>query len=195
MSWLSQVQRVVHELADVVRPTFGPHGLDQLLLSTSHSILITNSSSTILSSLTPSHPIASLICHQLRTTSHTFGDGTATLLLCLEAAIDEAVRLVTEREVDVHSEGERAGHDRARYARAMHGLLAGLAEVEREWLSDGPDGRETALMHKMRRMGREVGADDASMASTHRQLLTTQLGTLHSICPTRCAHLPFHSSL
>ena len=181
MSWLSQVQVVVHQLADVVRPCFGPHGLDHLLLSPSHSILITNASSTILSSLTPSHPIASLLQHQLRSTSTLTGDGTATLLLLLEAAIHHTTHLfLTHHGVHVHPHGTTTDHDRARYAQAMHGLLAGLAEVEREWVGGRADGGETGLMELMRGLGREVAAGHASMVDACRQLLTTQLGTLRT---------------
>ena len=179
MSWLSSVQRVVRQLADVIRPTFGPQGLDQLLLSPTSSMLITSSASTIFHALTPSHPIASLVCHQLRSTSQLVGDGSAALLLLLEAAVDEAVRAVTERGVKVHDERDASSHvQRMQYAQAMQWLLAGLARVEREWLGGlgEKDEEEMGLMRAMRRSGRDVADDFSSALSACVQLLETQLG-------------------
>ena len=179
MVWLREVHRVVRELTDVVRPTFGPQGLDQLFLSTNHSILITSSASTILHSFTPSHPIASLICHQLRSTSLLVGDGSATLLLLLEAAVNEAVRAVEERGVSLHGADNESSHtQRAKYAQAMHWLLAGLATVEQQWLRPQTEDEveESGLIQTMRRVGRDVTNDLPSMLGACRQLLQTQLG-------------------
>ena len=177
MSWLAQVQRVVRELADVVRPTFGPAGHDQLLQSASNAILITNSSSTILTALTPSHPIASLILHQLRSTSQRFGDGSGALLLLVEAAVDEAVRAAAERGVSLSAEGTGSDHNKARYAAAMRWLLGGVHEVERCWLTAVSGDEDSGLMREMRDVGRGVDDDGASMLDACRHLLQTQLGS------------------
>jgi hypothetical protein len=190
MVWLREVQRVVRQLADVVRPTFGPHGLDQLLLSSTNSILITSSASTILHALTPSHPIASLVCHQLRSTSLLVGDGSASLLLLLEAAVDEAVRAVSERGVLLYGEEDESSHtQRVKYAQAMHWLLAGLARVEREWMCVQGEGgnEETELVQAMRGVGRDVVHDLPSMLGACRQLLETQFGQSSCLPSSHCA--------
>ena len=203
MSWAHHVHSVVRQLADVIRPSFGPLGRDQLLQSPS-TLLVTNSSSTILTALVASQhflpdsapashrAIASVVLNQLHRCVEQHGDGSGAILLMLEAAMHDIVSWLRERGVgDVEDDSVRGN---AQYVKAIHTLLRSQQAVEREWLATDQDRRvaESVLMAEMRSVGRPIEEDLAAQLDAFQQLLHTQLGQLQL---TRPFNSPFVHSL
>ena len=191
MSWAHQLYSVVHQLADIIRPSFGPLGRDQLLQSPS-TLLVTNSTSTILASLLASphflpasapashRAIASVVLNQLRQCTEVSGDGSGAALLMLEAALHEV--LISLRERGVTGMENSSGVSIRQYLRAVQPLLRGLDAVDRSW-SGTANGEaaaaESGLMAEMRTIGQPVDSDFPALLDAFEQLLHTQLGKCH----------------
>ncbi len=80
--------------ADLLRPTFGPRGLDKMLYKTDGTTAVTNDGAKIISELMVKHPAAKMLVAMAETQENECGDGvTGTLLLCSELLI-EANRLM-----------------------------------------------------------------------------------------------------
>ena len=79
-------------LCQCVLPAFGPLGLDQVLDSTTNKVVITNSGSTILQSLSNAHPGARALISAVCLHSDRTGDGATGLLIVAAAAIRELER-------------------------------------------------------------------------------------------------------
>ena len=188
MSWAHQVYSVVHQLAEVIRPSFGPLGRDQLLQSPS-TLLITNSSSTILAALIASpnflpasapashRAIASIVLNQLRQCVELHGDGSGAVLLMLEAAMHEALGWMRERGVT--AAGDSSARGSGQYMKAARSLVLALDAVEREWTEPRDEGAvmtESGLMTELRAIGQPVENDFPALLTAFQQLLNTQLG-------------------
>ena len=189
MSWTHHVYSVVRQLTDVIRPSFGPLGCDQLLQSPS-TLLITNSSSTILASLVTSpyflpastpvshRAIAAIVLSHLRQCVDQHGDGSGAVLLMLEAAMHEV--LAWTRELGMSDAVDSGGRGRARYVKMSQQLLAALDVVDREWIQVKDDGgeavQESGLMTEMRAVGQSIDSSLPALLAASQQLLYTQLG-------------------
>lgn len=189
MSWAHQVHAVVHHLADVIRPSFGPLGLDQLLHSPA-TLLVTNSSSTILASLIASphflpasttsasqRAITSVVLNQLRQCVELHGDGSGAVLLMVEAAMQEVVGWMRERGVGEVEDSSVRG--RAQYVTVSRLLVRSLDGVDREWLQAGDEAgevKESRLMTELRGVGESIDSTFPALLTAFRQLLHTQLG-------------------
>ena len=80
--------------ADLLRPTFGPRGLDKMLYKTDGTTAITNDGAKIIAELMVKHPAAKMLVSMAETQENTCGDGvTGTLLMCSELLM-EAGRLM-----------------------------------------------------------------------------------------------------
>ncbi|MEE2759697.1 MAG: TCP-1/cpn60 chaperonin family protein [Candidatus Thermoplasmatota archaeon] len=80
--------------ADLLRPTFGPRGLDKMLYKTDGTTAVTNDGAKIIAELMVKHPAAKMLVAMAETQENECGDGvTGTLLFCSELLI-EANRLM-----------------------------------------------------------------------------------------------------
>lgn len=81
--------------SDILRPTFGPRGLDKMLYKTDGSMAVTNDGARIVSELLVKHPAARMMVSMGKTQEEMSGDGvTATMLIC-GALLEEAARLLS----------------------------------------------------------------------------------------------------
>ena len=81
--------------SDILRPTFGPRGLDKMLYKTDGSMAVTNDGARIVAELLVKHPAARMMVSMGKTQEEMSGDGvTATMLIC-GALLEEAARLLT----------------------------------------------------------------------------------------------------
>ena len=85
-------------VADAVRSTLGPKGMDKMLVDSMGDIVITNDGATILKELDIEHPAAKMVVEVAKTQDNECGDGTTSavvlageLLKKSEALIDENV--------------------------------------------------------------------------------------------------------
>ena len=69
--------------SDLLKPTFGPRGLDKMLYKTDGSTAITNDGAKIVAELLVKHPAAKMMVSMGNSQEEACGDGvTTTLLLC-----------------------------------------------------------------------------------------------------------------
>ncbi len=90
--------RVARRIADVVRSTLGPRGMDKMLVDGSGDVLITNDGSTVLSSLDISHPAAKMVVEIALAQDEECGDGTTSAVVLAGELLHRAEELLP----DVH---------------------------------------------------------------------------------------------
>ena len=75
--------------ADLLRPTFGPRGLDKMLYKTDGTTAVTNDGAKIVAELMVKHPAAKMFVAMAESQENTCGDGvTGTMLLSAELLIE-----------------------------------------------------------------------------------------------------------
>ena len=84
----------IKSIADAVRGTFGPKGLDVMMIDQYGDFTITNDGVQILSLIETSHPAAKILIDAAKTQEEQVGDGTTTVTLLTEALLSEAVKQV-----------------------------------------------------------------------------------------------------
>lgn len=89
----------VMAVADTVRTTLGPKGLDKLLIDQAMNRHISNDGVTILLSLRAIHPVARMIVEIAERQEEMVGDGTTTAVVMAAEMIKEGKRLVTEQGI------------------------------------------------------------------------------------------------
>ena len=65
-------------VADAVRSTLGPKGMDKMLVNTIGDVVITNDGVTILKEIDVQHPAAKMVVEVAKTQDSECGDGTTT---------------------------------------------------------------------------------------------------------------------
>jgi len=68
-------------VADAVRSTLGPKGMDKMLVDSMGDIVITNDGVTILKEVEIEHPAAKMIVEVAKTQDQECGDGTTTAVI------------------------------------------------------------------------------------------------------------------
>ena len=86
-------------VADAVRSTLGPKGMDKMLVSGIGDITITNDGVTILKDLEVEHPAAKMIVEVAKTQDAEVGDGTTSAVVIAGELLKRAERLI---EQNVH---------------------------------------------------------------------------------------------
>jgi archaeal chaperonin len=86
-------------VAETVRTTLGPRGMDKMLVSTIGDVTITNDGATIMKELDVQHPAAKMLVEVSKTQDNEVGDGTTTAVLLSGELLDKAEKLLDK---DVH---------------------------------------------------------------------------------------------
>ncbi len=86
-------------VANAVRTTLGPRGMDKMLVSDSGDVVITNDGATILEKMDIEHPAAQMIVEVATTQEEEVGDGTTTASVLAGQLLAQAEDLF---EDDVH---------------------------------------------------------------------------------------------
>ena len=97
---LESNSNAVMAVADTVRTTLGPKGLDKLLIDQAMNRHVSNDGVTILLSLKAIHPVARMIVEIAERQEQLVGDGTTTAVVMSAEMIKEGKRLV--KELGVH---------------------------------------------------------------------------------------------
>ncbi|MCX6675044.1 MAG: thermosome subunit alpha [Methanothrix sp.] len=97
-------------VADSIRTTLGPKGMDKMLIDGSGDATITNDGATILREMDIEHPIAKMIVEVARAQDDEIGDGTTTAVIIAGKLLEKAEALLDQ---DVHPTVIVAGYKQA----------------------------------------------------------------------------------
>jgi len=94
-------------IADAVRSTLGPRGMDKMLVDSLGDVVITNDGVTILKEIDVEHPAAKMIVEVAKTQDEEAGDGTTTSVILAGELLKRAEDLI---ESNVHPTVISAGY-------------------------------------------------------------------------------------
>ncbi|MEK6948346.1 MAG: thermosome subunit alpha [Nanoarchaeota archaeon] len=142
-------------VAETVRTTLGPKGMDKMLVDSLGDIIVTNDGVTILQEMKIEHPAAKMLVEVAKTQENEVGDGTTTaviiageLLKNAEALLDKNIhptvitkgyRLAAEKSQELlNSMAETITHNDVQTLKniAMTAMTGKGAEVAKESLSE-----------------------------------------------------------
>ncbi|MDM7938977.1 MAG: thermosome subunit alpha [Methanothrix sp.] len=86
-------------IAEAVRTTLGPKGMDKMLIDSSGDATVTNDGATILREMDIEHPVAKMIVEVARAQDDEIGDGTTTAVIIAGELLKKAEALLDQ---DVH---------------------------------------------------------------------------------------------
>jgi len=111
-------------VAQTVRTTLGPRGMDKMLVSTIGDVIITNDGATIMKELDVQHPAAKMLVEVAKTQDNEVGDGTTTVVVLTGELLEKAEKLL-DKEIHptVLVEGYKKAAEKARE------ILEALAET------------------------------------------------------------------
>ncbi len=121
-------------IADAVRSTLGPRGMDKMLVDSMGDVVITNDGVTILKEIDVEHPAAKMIVEVAKTQDEECGDGTTTAVVLTGELLKKAEGLI---EQNVHPTVISGG-----YRLAANKAREYLEEVA---ISVSPDDKDTLM--------------------------------------------------
>ena len=83
-------------IADAVRTTLGPKGMDKMLVDSIGDIIISNDGATILKEMDVDHPTAKMIVEVARAQDSAVGDGTTTAVILAGEFLKQAEELLSQ---------------------------------------------------------------------------------------------------
>ncbi len=84
-------------VADTVKTTLGPKGMDKMLVDSSGDIIVTNDGVTILEEMEIEHPAAKMMVEIARTQENEVGDGTTTAVMLAGKLLENAEKLLDKK--------------------------------------------------------------------------------------------------
>ncbi len=94
-------------IAEAVRTTLGPRGMDKMLVDSLGDVVITNDGKTILEEMDVEHPAAKMIVEVAKTQDEEVGDGTTTAVIIAGELLHKAEGLIDQT---IHPTVIAAGH-------------------------------------------------------------------------------------
>ena len=120
-------------VADLVRSSLGPRGLDKMLVDSLGDVTITNDGATILKEIDVQHPAAKMMVEISKTMDNEVGDGTTSSVVFGGALLEKAEDLLRK---EVHSsvvvEGYQAAAEKS--LELMDGLSQSVEPTDEESL-------------------------------------------------------------
>ena len=141
-------------VAELVKTSLGPRGLDKMLVDSLGDVTITNDGATILKEIDAQHPAAKMMVEISKTIDTEVGDGTTSSVVFAGALLEKAEKLL---EKDVHSTLIVDGY-LAASLKALE-LLADLAK------SIQPDDSESLIKIAKTSMQSKLVSDDSESLS------------------------------
>ncbi len=83
-------------VADAVRTTLGPKGMDKMLTDSMGDVVITNDGVTILEEMEIQHPAAKMIVEVAKAQNSEVGDGTTTAVIIAGELLKKAEALIEQ---------------------------------------------------------------------------------------------------
>tara|TARA_Y100000034_G_scaffold113127_1_gene147759 strand:- start:157 stop:1761 length:1605 start_codon:yes stop_codon:yes gene_type:complete len=84
-------------VADVVKTTLGPKGMDKMIVDSTGEIIVTNDGVTILDEMELDHPAAKMIVEIAKTQESEVGDGTTTVTMLAGKLLENAEKLLDKK--------------------------------------------------------------------------------------------------
>ena len=141
-------------VAELVKTSLGPRGLDKMLVDSLGDVTITNDGATILKEIDAQHPAAKMMVEISKTIDTEVGDGTTSSVIFAGALLEKAEKLL---EKDVHSTVIIDGYEAAS-EKALE-LLAKLAKAVE------PDDRESLIKIAKTSMQSKLVSEDSAPLS------------------------------
>ncbi|MFB5610970.1 MAG: thermosome subunit beta [Nitrosopumilaceae archaeon] len=141
-------------VADLVKSSLGPRGLDKMLVDSLGDVTITNDGATILKEIDVQHPAAKMMVEIAKTLDHEVGDGTTSSVVFGGALLAKAEELLKK---DVHSSVIIEG-----YQAASEKTLEILSEIAKKVQ---PDDKESLLKIAKTSMNSKLISDDSGPLS------------------------------
>ncbi len=141
-------------VAELVRTSLGPRGMDKMLVDSLGDVTITNDGATILKEIDVQHPAAKMMVEIAKAVDNEVGDGTTSSVVFAGSLLAKAEELLDK---DVHAtviiEGYQAATEKAL------SLLSELAKTV--------DPREKEILHKIAKTSMEskLISEDSDMLS------------------------------
>ena len=137
-------------VAELVKTSLGPRGLDKMLVDSLGDVTITNDGATILKEIDAQHPAAKMMVEISKTMDTEVGDGTTSSVVFAGALLEKAEKLL---EKNVHStviiDGYQAASEKALE------LLTKLAKTVK------PDDRESLIKIAKTSMQSKLVSEDS----------------------------------
>jgi len=141
-------------IADAVRSTLGPRGMDKMLVDSMGDVVITNDGVTILKEIDVEHPAAKMLVEVAKTQDEECGDGTTTAVVLTGELLKKSVDLI---DANVHPTIITAGY-RMASNKAMDVLDSVAVKVE-------PKDRDTLIkIAKTAMMSKSISGSKELMA-------------------------------
>src|ERR687898_310100 len=83
-------------IAEVVRSSLGPRGMDKMLVDSLGDVTITNDGATILKEIDVQHPAAKMMVEVAKSVDNEVGDGTTSAVVLAGALIEKAEELISK---------------------------------------------------------------------------------------------------
>jgi thermosome len=83
-------------VAEIVRTSLGPRGMDKMLVDSLGDVTITNDGATILKEIDVQHPAAKMMVEISKATDNEVGDGTTSVVILAGSLIEKAEELITK---------------------------------------------------------------------------------------------------
>ncbi|MEE8255826.1 MAG: thermosome subunit beta, partial [Nitrosopumilaceae archaeon] len=141
-------------VADLVKSSLGPRGLDKMLVDSIGDVTITNDGATILKEIDVQHPAAKMMVEISKTMDNEVGDGTTSAVVVAGALLEKAEQLLNK---DVHSSVIVEG-----YQAAAEKALQLLSEIA---ISVQPDDKESLLKIAKTSMESKLISEDSGLLS------------------------------
>ncbi|MFW9970804.1 MAG: thermosome subunit beta [Candidatus Odinarchaeota archaeon] len=101
-------------IAEAVRTSLGPRGMDKMLVDQFGDVVITNDGATILKEIDVQHPAAKMMVEVAKTQDSEVGDGTTTSVILAGELLKRAKKLLEQKiHPTVITEGFRKASDKA----------------------------------------------------------------------------------
>lgn len=84
-------------VAEIVKTTLGPKGMDKMLVSPTNDIIVTNDGVTILNEMQIEHPAAKMMVEIAKTQESEVGDGTTTAVMIAGKLLENAEKLLDKK--------------------------------------------------------------------------------------------------
>ncbi len=84
-------------VAEIVKTTLGPKGMDKMLVSPTNDIIVTNDGVTILDEMQIEHPAAKMMVEIAKTQESEVGDGTTTAVMIAGKLLENAEKLLDKK--------------------------------------------------------------------------------------------------
>jgi len=120
-------------IAEIVRSSLGPRGMDKMLVDSLGDVTITNDGATMLKEIDVQHPAAKMLVEVAKATDNEVGDGTTSVVVLAGALLEKAEELIAR---DVHPTLIVDGYRKAaaKALEVLQNISIKISPEDREWL-------------------------------------------------------------